>query len=290
MSEKTKGRINIETSMKIANQGFKYLGSEDLGEFGAGICCEGHLIRYAHTLKTEDGEEYIFGSLCIYKPYVLKTWMDLVPISDLQDSQLIRAGKWLWIIERDGLPVNREDIPSPKDFDGDYKALADALKNLALKARKKLKDEKKEEERKLKRIRYEIERKQAYENFGGMYPEQDSLIKKLVLKYSTEGEGMNNWEREFVASVVGQHRTLKVLSERQVAVIERILNSNFEVSEFVGKQIREWIIKKHTGRYTKGKIISVNRETQKAVLAKVIVNNGEIIEYEEWFPKSSVIQ
>ena len=141
----TKHPIYVDLAIRLVKNGFNFMKMNDLGEV-AGICSEcGHPIRYEFWYsEKETGEEFSFGSECNYKIYVLLHWQDQITYKDVEDKQLQRAGKWLWILYRDKLITQMKEeeiIPQPKDYGKDYKKLADDMKRLVLRIRSRIKKE-----------------------------------------------------------------------------------------------------------------------------------------------------
>ena len=210
--------IFIKLCLTLAKHGFKFLGTRDLGEV-SGFCYEcGHLIRYEQNFQDiQTGDEFTIGSSCMFKIYILSHWRDQIKEKDLENKHLQRAGKWLWIISRDGyLDLIDGDIPQPKDYDGDFKKLADDLKNLVLKVRSKIKKEKEEKIR--------VEKSKMIQN----------KLKKNEDSYHIQSAGMwldsldidldkcNEWEINFLETMYTVYNKGWTLSEKQKNTFKRI--------------------------------------------------------------------
>ena len=144
---KRKVPIHVELSVRLVKHGYKFLGVNDLGEV-AGRCDEcGHPLRYEYKVKDlTDGRKYVLGSECIYKVVALQHWEKQISKEDLRKKQLLRAGKWRWIITRDRLMPYVDKIPEPKDYPKDYVRFADNMRSCVVRARKKLRIEQKKRE------------------------------------------------------------------------------------------------------------------------------------------------
>jgi len=339
----SKNRINIDTSIILATQDFKIIGEVEYDEYGQGSCCEGHPIKYGIEVSDEEGNIFIFGNECIAKPFILKHW-ELEP-EMINNPDVIKAGKYLWIIARDGLADYIEDIPHPKDLQWDFKKLKEILKEIVVGAKKK-------KNKYLKELKKQEKWKMYEEQFEDNYPEQYNLIEQLIKKVKRLKDNntinlLNSWEKEFIVSVIGQHKTLKVLSEKQLSIIERLLtvakpdknldkeinnkitrlinmvdkfddyNTEFifsiqrqfydkgtltekqlnhmdkildgdnELQQYVGREMRSWITEKKVGiSGVRGKIVSVLRKTGMAIQCNFEVN-GEIFD-DVWIPISQI--
>lgn len=234
-------KINIETSIYLATQEFKIVGEVEYEKFGAGRCCEGHPIKYGVELSDEEGNIYVFGSTCVYKPFVLKHWE--LDSNQLEDPNVMRAGRNLWIIARDNLKDYITEIPHPKDLDWDFVKLNEKLKVIVANAKKTKKTH-------LKKLAMETKTKLRIERFRKTNETQCELIRALVkkVKYLKEkGELglLSSWEREFIVSIIGQHRDMRVLSEKQRAIMERIINTEISIEKHSAenKEIAEKLTK-----------------------------------------------
>jgi len=225
-------RINIDTSLYLATTDFKIVGDVDYGEFGAGRCTEGHPIRYG--IEVEDGEEnvYVYGNTCIYKPFVLKHW-NLKP-KMLEDENVAKAGRNLYIIARDELADYVNEVPHPKDFDYNFGQLNKELIKIVKKAKIQRNTVLKEQ---LKQAKF---RKQ-YDDFNKKNREQALLLKKLSekvkqLRIDNKLGLLSKWEKtEFIPSIVSQHKNLRILSEKQLSIIQRIID--YKIAKVTGLDI-----------------------------------------------------
>jgi len=207
----TKHEIHIKLCLTLAKHGFKFLGTWDLGEV-EGFCQEcGHPIRYEQNFRdVQTGDEYTIGSKCMFKIYILSHWEKQIKEKDLENKHLQRAGKWLWIIHRDGyLERISEEIPQPKDYNEDFKQLADDLKSLVFKVRVGIKKEKEEKRRQNKLDNYINYHAQSVQNW---FVSQGIDINKC-----------DDWEKDFLNSI---YYKLYVknwsLSEKQNSILNRI--------------------------------------------------------------------
>lgn len=196
--------------MTLAKHGFKFLGTNDL-ETVSGFCQEcGHPIRYEQFFKDiKLGNEFIIGSSCMFKIYILSHWKDQIKEIDLENKHLQRAGKWLWIIHRDGY-LNRigEDFPQPKDYDNDFKKLADDLKVLVIREKNKIKKEIAEENMIIEQQKY-LNRKAK--------TTQDWLESHCI-----DINKCNDWEKNFLDTMEEAYRKDWRLSDKQVDIFNRI--------------------------------------------------------------------
>ena len=337
-------KIYVELSLTLVKHGFSYIGEVELDDLD-GKCREcGHQIKYEHWIKDEETDkEYSYGSVCIHKLYVLKYWGEKIKIEDLEDSQLLRAGKWQWVMDRDNYKKWLKDkkIPNPDDYKN-YKDLADSLKRLVFLARRRIKKEEerkaKEEERKRKKEKI----KNEWEEFIGKHSIDLSLVSQkekefltTVQKYERRGwelskkqekwfesiknreekkeynkideeeieeiekkaekciknwDKLTNWEQDFVESISEQVQKGRVLSQKQKNTLTKIMNNRFgSESDFNGKKINPWIINEKFGVWESGAVVSVVRETNKAILAKIRIGNMQNTRDEVWIPKSQII-
>lgn len=226
-------RINIDTSLYLATKDFEIFGEVDYETFGAGRCVEGHPIRYGIEVADGEGNIFIFGNTCIYKPFVLKHWE--LDESRLEDPNVAKAGRNLYIIARDNLADYVNDLPHPKDLDWDFGKLNEKLKNI-------VKTAKKTKNKHLAKLKHEIMYKKQIENFKKAVPDQFELMGMLKQKIHRLKENdmlgvLSNWEREFIISINTQHRDMRIFSDRQIEIINRILDKNENRSKFLkGKE------------------------------------------------------
>ena len=201
----TKHPIYVDLSIRLVKNGFNFIKMNDLGEV-AGTCSEcGHPIRYEFWYsEKETKEEFSFGSDCNYKIYVLLHWQDQIEYKDVEDKQLQRAGKWLWILYRDKL-INqmkeKEIIPQPKDYMKDYKKLADDMKRLVIMIRSRIKKEIVAEEKKLKILKErKVEKKDA---------------KEFIKRHGINLEVCNDKEKHFLTTIFKCEKNMWTLSDKQ---------------------------------------------------------------------------
>jgi len=218
--------INIDASLMLASQDFKYVGEVEYEQFGGGMCVEGHPIKYGIELADENNNIYVFGSTCVYKPYVLKQWK--LDKEMLDNPNVIRAGRNLWIIARDGLSDYISEIPHPKDYEWDFVKLNEILKQIVSKA----KSTKKAKE---KRLLKEASAKAKVEDFRKRNKIQHDLVVKMAQKLKTLKEEnklqlISDWDHEFIISVINQHNSLRILSDKQLKIIQRIINYPTEIT------------------------------------------------------------
>lgn len=220
-------RINIETSILLSTQKFKIIGEVEYEKFGAGLCVEGHPIKYGIEVEDEGGNIYVFGSQCIAKPFILKHW-NLKP-EMLDSPDVMQAGRYLWVIARDGLENFITGIPHPKDLDWNFKKLKEQLRVIVANAKKTKNIE-------LKRLMKQEKMKAKMGQFKLTHKEQCELIDELIKKMRRLKESnmlgiLNGFYKEFVVSIVGHHRQLRILSEKQKVIIKRILELKETYSE-----------------------------------------------------------
>jgi hypothetical protein len=213
-------KINIETSILLSTQEFKIVGEVEYTNFGDGICVEGHPIKYGIEVEDEQGNIYVFGSQCIAKPFILKHWN--LKLEMLDDPDVMRAGRYLWVIARDGLEDFVDNVPHPEDLDWNFKELKEQLKVIIAKAKKTKRVQ-------LKELMEKEHMKFYVEKFKANNAEQFDLIRGLVeklkgLKESNKLGILNSFYKEFSGSVIDQHRRMKVLSDKQKAIIKRIID------------------------------------------------------------------
>lgn len=219
--------ISVENSLFLSTRDFEIIGEVEYDQFGGGMCCEGHPIKYGIELQDTDGDIYVFGNTCIYKPFVFKHWNPVV--GDLENPDLMKAGRNLWIIARDNLKDYITEIPHPRDLNWDYAKLNEKLKAIVANAKKSKKTY-------LKKIAMETQTKARKERFRKANEVQHGLIKQLITKLKFVKEKnmlglLSEWEREFIVSIIGQHRDMRILSERQKAIMERIINTEITVEK-----------------------------------------------------------
>ncbi|KKM96853.1 hypothetical protein LCGC14_1173940 [marine sediment metagenome] len=221
--------VNIEVSILLSTQDFKIIGDIEYNKFGDGICAEGHPIKYGIEVEDEHKNIYVFGNQCIAKPFILKQWK--LKLKMLDDPDVMKAGRYLWIIARDGLENWVDNIPHPKDLNWDFKKLKEKLKTIVLNAKKTKRVN-------LKEIMKQEKMKIWIEDFKATHKEQCKLMDDLVIKIKRLKDNnvlgiLNDFYRGFVVSIVGQHRELKTLSKRQMIIIKKILQLK-EESEVKG--------------------------------------------------------
>ena len=221
----TKHEIHIKLCLTLAKHSFKFLGTNDLGVV-AGFCQEcGHGIRYEQNyLDVQTGVEYTIGSNCMFKIYILSHWRDQVSEKDLENKNLQRAGKWLWVIHRDGYS-NRieEDLPQPVDYgadikqltDEDFKQLVDDLRNIVFRIRVKIKKEIAEK----KRI---VEEKRRQANQEEYNKKQAQNTQSWLESQGIDINKCNNWEKEFLNTMQEAQNKGWKLSDKQVNIYNRI--------------------------------------------------------------------
>ena len=213
----TKNEIHIKLCLTLAKHGFEFLRTNDL-ESVSGFCQEcGHGIRYEQLFKdTKLGNEYIIGSDCMFKIYILSYWRNQIKEKDLENKDLQRAGKWLWIIHRDGYLSRIEgDLPQPKDYDNDFKQLADDLKVLVIKIRVKIKKEIAEE----KRIAIDKKRQKEQDEYMN---KQAQNIKDWFDSQGIDVNKCNDWERNFLDTMYQAYNKGWSLSDKQIDIFNRI--------------------------------------------------------------------
>jgi len=209
MTPSKKIPIHVDLSVSIVKHGYDYIGKKDLGDV-IGNCDEcGHPLRYEYRVKDHhDKKTYVLGSECIYKLVALENWESQIDYVDLKKKQLLRAGKWRWILSRDGLLRFVDKIPEPKNYPKDYKDFADAMKDTVFAARRKLKAEKKKQQQKARR-------------------EEDAKLRRKRLESSKEEWGkflkdnnidpilITSREKDFLISVWKRLRYGRTLSPKQ---------------------------------------------------------------------------
>ena len=204
----TKHEIHIKLCLTLAKHGFKFLGTEDL-LLVEGFCQEcGHPIRYEqHFEDTQTHDEYIIGSDCMFKIYILSHWKDQIKEKDLENKHLQRAGKWLWIIHRDNyLERISEEIPQPKDYNKNFKQLADDLKVLVLK------------------VRAEIKREVEKEKIMQRELNKNKNEQRWLDSHSIDINICNDWERNFLDTMYKAYNNGWILSEKQKNTFDKIKN------------------------------------------------------------------
>lgn len=103
------GRINVDESMRVAKGDFDFIDEIDYGEFGAGMCAEGHPIRYGHEFRSPStGESVILGGECQWKVYLFRMWNNL-QAEDIT-PELIKIGKLFWKIQKDNYWDDVKDL------------------------------------------------------------------------------------------------------------------------------------------------------------------------------------
>ena len=222
-------RINIDTSLYLATKDFKIVGEVDYEEFGAGRCTEGHPIRYGIEVDDGEGQIFIFGNTCIYKPFVLKHWE--LNESKLENPNVAKAGRNLYIIARDNLADYVNDIPHPKDLNWNFELLNTKLKNI-------IRDAKKAKTKHLVELKREINYKKRIKQFKNSVPDQFELMEGLKQKIQRLKESdmlgvLSNWEREFVISINTQHKDMRIFSDKQIEIINRLLDKPEDKSKFM---------------------------------------------------------
>ncbi len=293
---KINSRINIESSIYLATQDFKIVGDIDYGD-RSGMCVEGHSIRYGVEIEDQNGNIYVFGNVCVAKPFILKFWK-LEP-KMLDDENVIKAGRYLYIIAKDGLRDYMNEVPTPEDLNWDFKKLKEKLREIVSKA-------KKEKSKHLKILSRDLVEKVKMEKFKKTHKLQFELVQKLLDKLKSLKERdllflLNNWEREFVISVISQHRSMRIFSERQVNIIEKIISKrddtedlDEEISSKLTKAIsildklsekeREYIMSFQSQFYSKGSL----SDKQLNLLDNLINRDFDIYvgrELSEWITK-----
>lgn len=201
--------IHVELSVAIVKHGYDYIGVKDLGDV-VGKCEEcGHPIRYEHRVEDHtNGKTYVLGSECIYKLVALENWESQISYEDLLKKQLLRAGKWRWILSRDGLLKYTTKIPEPKDYPKDYKKFADAMKDTVMAARRKRKEELKKESRQAyKEEMAKLRRKQVESG--------NKEWNKFLDKYNIDSLSLTMKEKDFLISVYRRERYGRSLSPKQ---------------------------------------------------------------------------
>ena len=219
-----KREIHVKLCLTLVKHGYKFVQTNDLGEM-VGFCNEcGHSIRYEQIYHDQQTDEvFSIGSSCMFKIYVLDHWGSQVDEKDLENKHLQRAGKWLWIIHRDGyLSRIEEEIPQPKDYDNDFKKLADDLKVLVMKERNKIKKEVAE---------------------SNMIREQQEYIDKKAKttqdwleSHNIDINKCNDWEKNFLDTMQEAYRKDWRLSDKQVDIFNRIKTNKCIKKDVVSNQ------------------------------------------------------
>ena len=213
----TKHEIHVKLCLMLAKHGFKFLGTNDL-ETVSGFCQEcGHPIRYEQLFKdTKLGNEFTIGSNCMFKIYILSYWRNQIKEIDLENKDLQRAGKWMWIIHRDNYLSRIEgDLPQPKDYDNDFKKLADDLKVLVIKEGHKIKREIAEK----KRIAEKKKRQKEQEEYT---IKQAQNTQTWLESHDIDINKCNDWEKNFLDTMQEAYRKDWRLSDKQVDIFNRI--------------------------------------------------------------------
>ena len=216
----TKREIHIKLCLTLAKHGFVFLGTNDLGEV-EGVCQEcGHPIRYEQNFKDiQTHDEYIIGSDCMFKIYILSHWQNQIKDKDLENKHLQRAGKWLWIIHRDNyLERISEEIPQPKNYNENFKQLADDLKVLVLKVRVEVKKE--------------IEKEKIMQRELGILRNEQNWLDS----HGIDINKCNDWERNFLDTMYKAYNNGWVLSERQQNSFDKIKNKENNKQEVATNQ------------------------------------------------------
>ncbi len=279
--------VNIEVSILLSTQEFKIVGDVEYDSFGDGVCAEGHPIKYGIEIEDEHKNIYVFGNQCIAKPFILKQWK--LKLKMLDNPDVMKAGRYLWVIARDGLEDYIDDIPHPKNLNWDFKELKNRLKTIVLGAKKvkkvKIKELMKQERMKSKIEYFKNTHKKQYELINNLI----SKIKRLK-KNNTLGI-LNDFYRGFIVSVIGQHHELKVLSEKQMVIIGKILqlkeeaevkgNLNDKITKAIslvdvlGEWDKNFIFSLQSQYYEKGTL----SEKQKNKLDEILEKNEQFKEY-----------
>jgi hypothetical protein len=218
------GRINIDTSLYLSTQDFKIVGEVDYGEFGAGRCVENHPIKYGIEVADESGDIYVYGNTCIYKPFVFKHWQ--LTAAHLEDPNVEPAGRNLYIIARDELEDYINNIPHPKDpeIDWNFEKLNKILKKV-------IKDAKSKKNKHTVELRKQKTYKAKKEKWNTTHKEQCDLMTALEAKDGILQENnmfelidKDGFYDEFIGSVLDQHSDMRDMSEKQIAIINKILD------------------------------------------------------------------
>lgn len=197
--------IHVDLCMTLAKHGAEFQTTNDLGEM-AGFCNEcGHPIRYEQIfLDIETDEEYVLGSDCMFKIYVFKYWKEQIEEKDIENKDLQRAGKWLWIINRDHYTDRIEGrLPQPNDCEN-YKELADKLKNLVFK------------------IRREIKTENEAKKMSQMEKKSEERAKNWFEDNNFDLDQCNEFEKDFLASMYKCYINGWTLSEKQQITFDKI--------------------------------------------------------------------
>ena len=227
----------------------------------------------------------------MFKIYILSHWRSQIDESDLENKHLQRAGKWLWIINRDGyLGRVGGELPQPKNYHKDFKRLADDLKVLVLKIRTEIKREIEKE-----RIRQkELDKNRNEQNW---LDSQGIDINKC-----------NDWERNFLDTMYKAYNNGWVLSEKQENRFNKIKNeksnkqdveanqnlSSVAIVNDVWKntdnsQLNDWekdFMESITQQVDSGRILS---QKQSEILAKIdekLSSSKEVKDYSNFVGKS----
>jgi len=279
--------VNIEVSILLSTQDFKIVGDVEYDKFGDGMCVEGHRIKYGIEIVDEDNNIYVFGNQCVAKPFILKQWK-LKP-EMLDNPDVMKAGRYLWIIARDGLDDYVGEIPHPEDLDWDFEELKKRLKTIVFGAKRTKKVE-------IKKMMKQEKMKRRMRQFKTVNTKQCELVNKLIIKIKRLKENnmvgiLNSFYKEFIVSVIGNHQELKILSEKQMTIIEKIivLKEEAEVKgslndkitkvinlvDILGDWDKKFIFSLQSQYYEKGTL----SEKQKNKLDEILERNEQFKEY-----------
>lgn len=235
----TGNKIKVDLTMSVAEHGFEFVHEEDLGEV-SGVCDEcGHPIRYIEWYKDmEDDVEYGIGRTCQFKLYVFKMWRADITKDDLLDKQLLRAGKWLWIIHRDGYLVRIENLPSPKDYDS-FSELADALKNLVFRIRAQIKREEAQKKKVEKKVKSNLLAEKQVEDFYtkngikiDMCSDKDKNFLKTVQKCQMKGWSLSEKQLKWFENIKERSEKPVEMTPQKSEQYELVLDLSKKVENF----------------------------------------------------------
>jgi hypothetical protein len=210
--------ISVNLALQLVKNGFQFVRTNDLGKTRR-ICDEcGHKIRYEQVFMDLTCQiEYNFGSDCMFKIYILEQWENDVKEENLENSDLQRAGKWLWVISRDGY-ADRIEIPKPSDFDNNYKELADHLKREVMRVRVE--------------IRKENEKQRSEEERKNRVYSQSTKILVWLERAGINWNACNEWEKDFLSSIYSKRIQYGCsLTDKQKGVYQKIKENKNRITE-----------------------------------------------------------
>jgi len=284
-------KIEVGLTMGLSKHGYDFLGVVDLKEThddeleiiegeARGYCQEcGNTIRYEMRVKDEKTKNiYVLGRICMFKLYIFHFWKDQIEEKDLENADLLRAGRWLWVLHRDYRDREYE-LPMPGDYEN-YKDLANAVRSIVFKFRKEEREDLKKERKKKQKLETISEVLNYLGVDGSLCSDIEVEFLLKVHKYMVYGwnlsEKQTNWYKNIKNRKRGETSEIIDNEKAKKEILELI--NNMHIWDSLSKWEKEFV-ESLSNKINSGRCITKKQYDKLSDVKKKIKKYSENYEY-----------